>query len=123
MKAILFLMLLAGFFGCFFADTTATLGAEFTLKKNETATIKTTNARLKMLSAGQAQSESGGDRPFCKFEISSKNKTEEKTVSVGKTTQFENLNIKVISVDTKANPNASDPWSNTSCGFIVTKNR
>lgn len=78
-------------------------------------TIKNTNLRLKMVSAGQTQYEAGGDKPFCKFEVSSKNKPGEKTVSVGETTQFENLSVKVISVGTNAYPNARDPWSEASC--------
>lgn len=122
MKTILLLMVLSVFFGCFFVDT-VNLGAEFTLKKGETAAIKNTNLQLKMLSAGQAQREEGGDIIFCKFEASSKNITKEITLSVGSKTTFENLNIKVLSVNTKANSKLQDPWSETSCKFVVTKSK
>lgn len=123
MKTILFLTFLAGLFGCFFSDTTATLGAKFILKKGETATIKTTGVRVKMLSAGHLIFEEGDHKQICRFEASSKNKTKETEIRVGNSIKFENLNIKVISVDLKTNPKASDPWSENSCGFIVTKSK
>ena len=121
MKAILFSIFIAVFIGCVFSDKSANLGEEILLKKNEAAEIKNTNLRLKMLSAGQAQREEGGDVPFCKFEVGIKDKTETTTLSVGRTTVFENLNVKLTSVDTTTNPKAEDPWSDTSCKFIVTK--
>jgi len=103
-------------------DRTTNLGEKFVLKKNEAAKIKNTNLRLKMLSAGQAQVEEGGDIPFCKFEVEFKNKTEQMNLSVGKSATFGNLSVKLQSVNTTANPKAKDPWSDTSCGFVVTKN-
>ena len=102
-------------------DQTVNSGEDFVLKKNETATIKNTKVRLKMLGAGQAQMTEGGDRPYCDFEIETDGKTNKTTLFVGETTSVENLTVKLNSVNTKTDPKAADPWSANSCGFVVTK--
>lgn len=121
MKIILLIALTVGLNVCFSTAKIANLGAEFVLKKNETAMLKDTDLHLKMRGNGQSQRESGGDVVFCKFEIKSKNKIEEQTLNVGETARFENFNIKLQSVNTTADPKLNDPWSATSCEFIVTK--
>ena len=105
---------------CFLFDKSVNPGEEFVLKKGESAKVKTTNLHLKMISNGHSFSE-GGDKPICKIEIEFKGKKEKRTLNVGESAIFENLAIKLQSVDTTAKPKEKDPWSETSCGFIVTK--
>lgn len=121
MKAILISILAAGFIACFFSDKTVNTGEEFILKKNETARIKGANLQLKMLSAGQAQREEGGDLVFCKFSMEINKRTKEENLSVGDTMTAGDFKIKLLSVDTTADSKAADPWSNTSCSFVITK--
>ena len=122
MKTIIITTFLFVFMNCFMFDKTVEINQAFILKKNETAQIKDTNLRLKMLSNGHSFGESG-DVPMCEFESVFNNKTEKRTLNIGKSAVFGNLSVKLQSVDTTADPKATDPWSATSCGFIVTKNR
>lgn len=123
MKAVLISILFTGLIVCFSSDKTVNVGENFVLKKNETARIKGANLQLKMLSAGQAQREEGGDLPFCKFSVEINSRTEEKTLSPGDRTTAGNFSIGLRSVNTKTDSKAADPWSSTSCGFVVTKKK
>lgn len=105
---------------CFLFDKNVSLGEEFILKKGGSAKVKTTNLHLKMISNGHSFSEAG-DKPMCEIEVEFKGKKEKRILNVGKSAVFENLAIKLQSVDTTARPKEKDPWSETSCGFIVTK--
>lgn len=97
------------------------IGKEFTLKKNESASVKWTPITVKMLSAGTSQSEAGGDSVFCEAEISVNGKAEKTGIDVGSKIVRSGYAIKVVSVDTKSDPKLSDPWSVNSCSFVVTK--
>lgn len=120
---LIFVLILIVFLNVFLmSEKTANLGEKFNLKKNETAKIRNADLSLKMLGNGQAQRESGGDLIFCKIEAESKNKRKEHTLNVGETAKVGAFKIKLQSVNTKADSNLSDPWSATSCEFIVTKN-
>lgn len=105
----------------FFQTKTANLNADFILKKGETAAVKKNDWRVKMISAGQAQMNEGGDRPFCKFEVETDRQRHGATLFVGKSVRYGSLTITLNSVNTKTDPKADDPWSANSCGFVVTK--
>lgn len=105
---------------CFSIQKTVKIGESFAIKKGETAKIKNADLQLKMISSGHSFGE-GGDAPMCEVEIRSKADTKKITLRIGKTIVQGNLIVKLQQVGTTANPNAADPWSETSCRFVVTK--
>lgn len=122
MKIIFTFIFIAGLIGYFFFERIVNLDEEFTLKKNEAAKIEKTNLSLKMLGNGHTTLINGGHTFICKFEVKFIGRTEEKALEVGKSLVVENLRIKLQGIDETADPKEKDPWSSTSCKFIVTKN-
>lgn len=115
-KVILALFLTACSFG---GDVP--VGSEFSLKKNESATVKGAAIAIKVISAGTSQHVSGGDSVFCKVEVIAEGKTETVEIDVGEGLRRARHEIKVTRVDLKADSKLADPWSNISCGFVVTR--
>lgn len=105
---------------CFSSQKTVNIGEPFTIKKGETAQVKDADLQLKMISNGHSFGEEG-DVPMCEIEIDSKSKTKKVTLRIGRSIVHENLAVKLQKVDTTADPKAADPWSETSCEFVVTK--
>lgn len=122
MKTALGLITVIILTGCSLTETAVSPGGEFTLKKGQTARVKNTDLQVKMLSNGHSTLVSGGHVMFCEFEVRFNGQTEKKTLDIGESAKFENLEVKLAAVDTTADPKASDPWSSTSCKFTVTGN-
>jgi hypothetical protein len=99
----------------------AELDKEFTLKKDESASVKGADLRIKMIGYGTAQQQSGGDTVFCKFEVTAGGKTQGTQLDVGESAKYGGASVKLVKVDPTTDPKAADPWSTTACSFIVTK--
>ncbi len=122
MRVFLVLIFLVGLSGCFLVGKKVNLNEEFTLKKNETVSVEGTNLQLKMLVNGHNWLVGGGHTYFCEFEVSFDGKTEKRGLNTGESKTVADLNIKLQGIDETPNHKEKDPWSNTSCKFIVTKN-
>lgn len=88
----------------------------FTLKKGESKLIG--EFTVKMVSVGHTFS-SKKTKHYANLEISRNGKTDKITLNVGETIPLGDKKIKLNSVNEKADPKLSDPFSASSCTLTV----
>ena len=101
--------------GCSRSVKSVDVNEYFTLKKGEIVKVSNAEIKVKMLENGTSQRPSGGDRIFCKLEVTFKSNTEEKILEAGGFASYNEWNLRVE----KVNPAPDE--SKSSCMLIVTR--